>query len=78
MKAVLTKVCEYCKKRPKTKEDNLKVCSKCNITAYCNRECQVKDWENHKVICKSRVEIGISINTTKHLLRQLFLDCYFR
>ncbi|XP_076647141.1 zinc finger MYND-type containing 10 [Halictus rubicundus] len=28
-----------------------KRCSKCKMVWYCGRECQVKDWEKHKVIC---------------------------
>lgn len=26
-------------------------CSKCGITKYCSRECQKKDWPNHKQLC---------------------------
>ncbi|XP_076295618.1 zinc finger MYND domain-containing protein 10-like [Lasioglossum baleicum] len=29
-----------------------KRCSKCKTVWYCGRECQVKDWEKHKVICE--------------------------
>ncbi|XP_036151072.1 zinc finger MYND domain-containing protein 10 isoform X2 [Monomorium pharaonis] len=28
-----------------------KRCSRCKDAWYCSRECQVKDWENHKNIC---------------------------
>jgi hypothetical protein len=31
----------------------LKKCSKCMDVAYCSRECQVKDWKNHKRICQA-------------------------
>ncbi|KAJ7261263.1 hypothetical protein B0H12DRAFT_345125 [Mycena haematopus] len=27
-------------------------CSRCRVTAYCNRECQVADWPSHKLHCK--------------------------
>ena len=27
-------------------------CSKCKLIYYCNRECQVKHWKEHKLICK--------------------------
>ena len=26
-------------------------CSRCRSTLYCSRECQVKDWEDHKTSC---------------------------
>ncbi|KAI0129928.1 hypothetical protein BJ170DRAFT_720002 [Xylariales sp. AK1849] len=28
-------------------------CGKCNEARYCSRECQVKDWSYHKVLCKN-------------------------
>lgn len=28
-------------------------CSKCKLVAYCNRECQLKNWEEHKGLCTS-------------------------
>jgi hypothetical protein len=27
-------------------------CSVCKAGVYCDRECQTKDWQNHKTICK--------------------------
>eukprot|EP00026_Physarum_polycephalum_P001720 Phypoly_transcript_01722.p1 GENE.Phypoly_transcript_01722~~Phypoly_transcript_01722.p1 ORF type:complete len:895 (+),score=269.30 Phypoly_transcript_01722:367-3051(+) len=37
-----------------TSEDKpFKTCAKCNMTAYCSRECQVEDWaKRHKQTCK--------------------------
>ncbi|RLU18456.1 hypothetical protein DMN91_008813 [Ooceraea biroi] len=32
-------------------EPSKKRCSKCKEAWYCSRQCQVKDWENHKKIC---------------------------
>ncbi|KAL0123225.1 hypothetical protein PUN28_007675 [Cardiocondyla obscurior] len=32
-------------------EPSKKRCSRCKEVWYCSRECQVKDWENHKNIC---------------------------
>ena len=37
-------LCGYCKK-----DSNLK-CSGCNISSYCSRKCQKKDWRNHQMI----------------------------
>ena len=31
---------------------SLMVCSKCKITNYCSKECQVADWPAHKFICQ--------------------------
>lgn len=33
-------------------QDRLMVCSKCKKITYCSKECQVKDWKNHKGSCK--------------------------
>jgi hypothetical protein len=32
--------------------DKLSRCSVCKSVYYCNRECQMKDWKEHKKICK--------------------------
>lgn len=32
-------------------EDGLKRCSSCKVARYCCGECQVSDWENHKLYC---------------------------
>ena len=29
----------------------LKKCSRCKTAFYCGRDCQVKDWSRHKVVC---------------------------
>ena len=34
---------------------NLKKCSTCFLASYCSRECQRKDWSQHKMICKKPV-----------------------
>lgn len=44
------------------KESNLKKCTKCGLVYYCSRPCQLKDWNNHKVICASSP--NISMNTS--------------
>ena len=31
--------------------ENLKKCSRCRLTQYCNRECQKKHWSVHKPVC---------------------------
>ena len=40
--------CKICK----TKDiSTLQICSSCNKVAYCSRDCQVKDWLEHKLEC---------------------------
>ena len=34
-----------------------KVCSKCKIVYYCNRECQKAHWKTHKLECVERRQI---------------------
>jgi hypothetical protein len=45
-------ICGYCGMTDK--EKSLMQCSKCMMTYYCSRECQVKDWKQlkHNFICK--------------------------
>ena len=40
--------CNVCNKQ----ENGNKRCSGCYMVFYCDRKCQVKDWDNHKVNCK--------------------------
>ena len=73
------KFCEYCKKYPKTNQVNLKICSQCNITGYCDRDCQLKDWKKHTHICKSILSSQTQRIASNELsmasLRQLQFDC---
>lgn len=39
-----------------------KYCSICMYASYCSRECQLKDWPNHKYECKSITETIESIH----------------
>ncbi|KAJ7927085.1 hypothetical protein B0H13DRAFT_1971574 [Mycena leptocephala] len=34
---------------------DLKKCSKCRMTVYCSRTCQVRDWPQHKKSCRCNV-----------------------
>ncbi|KAJ7054548.1 hypothetical protein C8F01DRAFT_1161975 [Mycena amicta] len=51
-------VCFSCKKRGV----ELHRCSGCHTFYYCSRECQKRDWKNHKTIC------------TKYLMQSAFGD----
>jgi hypothetical protein len=33
-------------------KDGIFKCSKCKKTYYCSRECQIKDWKQHKQSCE--------------------------
>jgi hypothetical protein len=41
---------------PNSKE-TLKLCSRCKIVSYCSKECQAKDWPDHKKHCKVLAEL---------------------
>eukprot|EP00931_Biecheleriopsis_adriatica_P073787 TRINITY_DN48007_c0_g1_i1.p1 TRINITY_DN48007_c0_g1~~TRINITY_DN48007_c0_g1_i1.p1 ORF type:complete len:987 (-),score=166.43 TRINITY_DN48007_c0_g1_i1:47-2764(-) len=50
--------CNYCQKLEERKRQFVDTpgagkCSRCLRVYYCSKECQVKDWENHKTICKA-------------------------
>ena len=49
-------VCDYCgKSKEQLQVDKLKKCTRCNDAWYCRRECQSKDWSNHKSYCNDVV-----------------------
>jgi len=50
MTAPRTAGCNGCKEF--TVGSSLRVCSACGIVSYCSKECQVKDWPQHKLLCK--------------------------
>jgi hypothetical protein len=40
-----------------TPKEALKLCSRCKVVSYCSRECQMKDWPDHKKHCKVLAEL---------------------
>jgi hypothetical protein len=42
----MTKECKF-----SSKKDGVKKCGKCMSVSYCSRECQAKDWSEHKKVC---------------------------
>lgn len=42
---ISTRHCGSCNKEAEKK------CSRCEVAFYCSRDCQIKDWENHKEKC---------------------------
>lgn len=44
--------CQSCEKQPEVHGVPLFCCSRCHITHYCSKECQMADWKHHKHRCK--------------------------
>ena len=42
--------CQYCGK------NGSKRCARCETARYCSRECQAKDWKEHKLVCQPKSE----------------------
>ena len=45
----LIQMCAFCGKHT----GKFQTCGSCKKVMYCNRECQKKDWKNHKTICQT-------------------------
>ena len=43
----VTSKCNSCQK-----EENLLQCQQCKLAYYCDRNCQTKDWADHKILCR--------------------------
>lgn len=50
----MDKACEKCGVIPK--EVILLRCSRCKEVRYCSKDCQVKHWKMHKLICRPKME----------------------
>jgi len=49
------KVCASCQ----GVSGKLLTCSVCEVTHYCNRECQKKDWKRHKTECCPNLDVKL-------------------
>jgi hypothetical protein len=47
--------CSYCDKI--SENEALKKCGKCMTAKYCSKECQKRDWEEHKTLCYDFVSL---------------------
>lgn len=47
-----TLVCTSCGAQG-TEKSSLKHCGKCKVTLYCSKECQTKDWPQHRAHCQA-------------------------
>ena len=76
---VPNRVCRYCNEGEFTKafQESLRVCSRCQVTYYCTKECQRSDWKKHKLTCNPfdkevRKAMGNTDNVTLN-----FLKCHY-
>ena len=46
--------CDHCHHRV----EEVHRCSGCKCMSYCSRDCQLKDWESHKKVCKMYKDLG--------------------
>ena len=44
-----TDICQTCGKEG----EDFMCCSRCKVAAYCSKDCQVKEWPEHKKVCGS-------------------------
>ncbi len=59
--------CSFCSKIAQLEEDErLPRCTKCYRSAYCNSECQTKDWNKHNntLCCKPLDQVGVPVLIT--------------
>ena len=62
----------YCCKKP---EKKLEKCSKCYTARYCGKECEQKDWKNHKKICDRLLSDGsIVLNYVRKSMMNIYLS----
>lgn len=48
-------ICDSCGKT-ESQEVKIKKCSMCMKAKYCSKECQIADWQEHKVKCSKRIK----------------------
>lgn len=49
----MDKKCDHCQNTEQNEKiGKLQTCSKCFSVYYCSKQCQIDDWQNHKVSCK--------------------------
>ncbi|VDN06160.1 unnamed protein product [Thelazia callipaeda] len=49
----IERACIYCH----ASDVKLKTCDRCFDAFYCNRQCQIADWQEHKISCRSRSQV---------------------
>ena len=46
----------------------MKQCSKCRLTYYCNKECQTKHWKTHKTCCVNHNNLKSNVNNIMNVI----------
>ena len=64
--------CTHCKLE-KERVD-LSVCSRCMITHYCSRQCQVDHWHKHEIACDKRYQYNLKQQQIKEKKQQLSVE----
>jgi SAM-dependent methyltransferase len=64
------KICFSCNKT----SEKLSQCAKCHFAKYCSRECQSKDWPEHKIVCKAAVTKDEVSGTSIPLIDQIWAN----
>ncbi|KAJ7461847.1 hypothetical protein B0H11DRAFT_117995 [Mycena galericulata] len=67
------RTCATCYK-PETKNLKFGRCAACQKTAYCSKDCQRKDWKNHKRTCQLQAENRESLPERGTLERDTLSD----
>ncbi|EAS02622.2 SET domain protein (macronuclear) [Tetrahymena thermophila SB210] len=63
--------CNYCLKA----SSSLSRCTACNVLHYCDKNCQVQDWKQHKLECKAYKAIkakNFNITIDFHILMRIY------
>ena len=48
------KICSFCELNPKIYFE-FSFCQRCRLNPYCGKRCLLRDWENHKKVCKNLI-----------------------
>jgi hypothetical protein len=68
--------CYVCKQNV----DKLPACSNCKQQLYCSRDCQIKDWPNHKTFCKTskQAQLEKTLPKTKKKDNQKYKSFFYK
>ena len=58
--------CCFCNVSKEPSGNRLPRCSRCGISHYCHKICQILDWEDHKKICGKKLnEISADLSSVR-------------